>query len=346
MSIVNSIKNQEEVKLLLDKQLPNYRQAYSDRTAWIMACVSELAYIKFNPMIKSKKYFIEHINKIVKTENNKLLYSLIEKLDYDHEAERVKLEDDCRLLNFKLVKTFDTNGTQAILIENDDYICLGFRGTEPTSMKDIKTDMRANTVPCESGGMVHKGFNDAFAEIVIEIQETLNGENLKSKPLFITGHSLGGALATIAIKHLKHKGGIASCYTFGSPRVGDEKWMENIKTPVYRLVNAADPVTMLPPGDNAIDILSFIIKIVPRVGNNLSRILNKKLGGYLHIGDMRYLKNCPSGNYDEVQLLYSVSIIYRIKAIIKLNRIFKILADHSITTYRKKLYVIATRRNL
>ena len=35
---------------LLDKSLPAYRKAYSDRTAWLMACCSELAYIKYNPL--------------------------------------------------------------------------------------------------------------------------------------------------------------------------------------------------------------------------------------------------------------------------------------------------------
>ncbi|MEI8631797.1 hypothetical protein P4S72_06175 [Vibrio sp. PP-XX7] len=43
---------------ILEEQLPLYRQAYSDRIAWLMACLSELAYIKFNPfcrMIRRKK---------------------------------------------------------------------------------------------------------------------------------------------------------------------------------------------------------------------------------------------------------------------------------------------------
>ena len=73
-------------------------------------------------------------------------------------------------------------------------------------------------------------------------------------PLFITGHSLGGALAMIAAKKITHKGGNAACYTFGSPRVGDEVWISNIKTPLYRVVNAADCVTMLPPGAVPIEI--------------------------------------------------------------------------------------------
>ena len=74
---------------------------------------------------------------------------------------------------------------------------------------------------CETGGKIHSGFNEAFSQVSVEIQTILNKEEYKNKPLFITGHSLGGALAVIAAKKLTHKGGMAACYTFGSPRVGD-----------------------------------------------------------------------------------------------------------------------------
>ena len=139
--------------------------------------------------------------------------------------------------------------TQAIFLDNDNYVFLGFRGTEATSIKDIKADANAVIAACKSGGKIHSGFDEAFSQLSIEIQTLLNEDEFTNKPLFITGHSLGGALATVATKKLTHKGGIAACYTFGSPRVGDVDWTTNIKTPIYRIVNAADPVTMLPPGD-------------------------------------------------------------------------------------------------
>ena len=47
--LINSKKEQERVEELLKKGVPHYRQAYSDRMAWLMACMSELAYIRFNP---------------------------------------------------------------------------------------------------------------------------------------------------------------------------------------------------------------------------------------------------------------------------------------------------------
>lgn len=50
--LVSSTMEEKEVEGILSKSLPNYRQAYSDRTSWLMACISELSYVKFNPIFK------------------------------------------------------------------------------------------------------------------------------------------------------------------------------------------------------------------------------------------------------------------------------------------------------
>jgi triacylglycerol lipase len=256
--LIKSIDEIDEIKKLLAKDLPNYRKAYSDRTSWLMAFISELAYIRFNPMFKtsSKEYFIKQVSKLVGNKDIKALNTLIEIVGYNADEEKKKLEDNVKFLNLKLIKTFDNNGTQAIVLENDTYIFLGFRGTEATSMKDIKSDAKATVKTCKTGGKIHSGFDEAFSQVAIEIQQFLNQDEFKDKPLFITGHSLGGALATVAAKKINHRGGIASCYTFGSPRVGNVDWSADIKTPIYRVVNAVDPVTMLPPSGVTIELSS------------------------------------------------------------------------------------------
>ena len=346
--LINSPKEKNEIEELLNKSLPNYRQAYSDRTSWLMACISELAYVRFNPMFKSttKEYLIRKVSELVGDSKMKSITGLIEMVGYDAEAEKKKLEKNVEFLNLKLVKTFDNNGTQAILLENDKYIFLGFRGTEATSIKDIKSDAKAVIKVCETGGKIHSGFDDAFNQVHLEISETLRDDKYKDKPLFITGHSLGGALATVAAKKLKHTGGIAACYTFGSPRVGDVVWTTNIKPPIYRLVNAADPVTMLPPGVEIIGFIAWLCGLIPNFGKPIKNLLLSKFYGYLHTGDMRYLTNCKAGGYGDVKLLYAVSWWFRIRAFFKKKISFlKIPADHSITVYRNKLKVIASNMN-
>ena len=354
-TIAASQNELDRVNSLLSKNVPSYRQAYSDRTAWIMACLSELAYIKFNPLFSSneqKKWFLDRVSKLVDDNKESSLKKLIDIVGYDHEEERKKLECELKTIKLQLVKTFDSDGTQAILVESGKFIALAFRGTEPTSMKDIRADAKAKIVRCEKGGRIHAGFKKAFEKVAIDIQQKLNEDEFREKPLFITGHSLGGALATIASKKLSHNGGIAACYTFGSPRVGDDEWVANIKTPIYRLVNAADCVTMLPPSWMIIEPLCWLIKHIPYIGESVRSWLSQ-YGGYIHCGNMRYLTNCKGGPYDEVKLLYSVSSfqrLYRAKGLVtKVASWFpwkKLVADHSITIYRKKLMVVAEKRNI
>ena len=333
---------------LLKKDPPSYRQAYSDRTAWLMACLSELAYIKFNPPIltnKRKKFISENILTTLKRKKTAFLLKYIGSIDYDHDEELKKLQTEMQGLGMSIVSTFDGNGTQAILVSNDKFLVLAFRGTEKTSIKDIRTGAKAKIAQCETGGKIHMGFKEAYEAVALDIQEKINEDQFSDKPLFITGHSLGGALATIAAKKLSHKGGIAACYTFGSPRVGDDEWIAGMKTSVYRVVNAADCVTMMPPGKVTMDTLCWAIKRIPYVGE-AARSWVSKLGGYLHCGDMRYLTDCWRGQYDDVKLLYYVSFFYRIKGFfIGKFRWNKFLRDHSISIYRKKLMVVAEKRN-
>lgn len=346
--LVNSTQDLESIANLLDKDLPTYRQAYSDRTSWIMACLSELVYIRFNePLInKDDSKLIKNISKLLSENQLSSLNKLIDLASYDHEKEKKRLVSDLDIINMNIVETFDSNGTQAMLVENDRFYVLAFRGTEATSIADIKADLNGVTMQCESMGRIHTGFNDAFAEVHIDIYKCIEALD-DDKPLFITGHSLGGALATVAAKKLKFKKhGIAACYTYGSPRVGDEEWMGGIKTPIYRIVNSADPVTMLPPGADTINAFSWVIKFIPYIGRSLRKILLAKFGGYYHAGDMRYLTNVSAGSYKDVKVLYHVSFVRRIKAYF-LNKIHftNIPKDHSINIYRKKLHSIAMAKN-
>ncbi len=346
--IIRTMSEKQEVEDLLGKRLPNYRQAYSDRTAWLAACISELAYIRFNPIFKStsKTQFLKKLAELIEDKSVKSLQRLVDIAGYDEKEELEKLKSNASFLGLTLVKTFDSNGTQAILLENDEYLFLGFRGTETTSIKDIKADLKATTVACETGGKIHAGFNEAFNEVAIDIQNTLDEERYSHKPLFITGHSLGGALATVATKKFHPKAGIAACYTFGAPRVGDDEWVCSIKSPIYRIVNAADPVTMLPPGAFTVNALAWGSGLIPHFGKGMRKLLLSKFGGYLHAGDMRYLTNCPMHDFSKVKLLYAVSFFYRAKAFITQGVSFlKVPQDHSMSIYRNKLKIIASRRN-
>lgn len=344
--LVETSAEKEAVEQLAGKSLPAYRQAYSDRTSWLMACMSELAYLRFNPLVLNDA-LISEIAKFLDERHKEKFLSLISTCLYDDKEERKTLEKDLSYLGgYRIVETFDREGTQAILVKNEKHLVLAFRGTEASSIKDIKADIKAVTKACETGGKIHSGFDEAYKQVALDIEGALNREECENTPLLITGHSLGGALATIAAKKITHRGGNAACYTFGSPRVGDEVWISNIKTPLYRVVNAADCVTVLPPDADAINILGWLIGLIPGIGKPGKTWLLSKFGGYMQGGNMRYLTNCKKNAYNDVKLLYSVSLVYRAKKFILKYAYRKLLADHSISVYRKKLMVVAKRNNL
>lgn len=352
-----NVSERKRANDLLDKSLPTYRQAYSDRTAWLMACLSELAYRRFNPLFSSgdqKEWFLENIAKLIDDGRKASLLTLIDSVGYDAEEERSILESSLNSLRLELSATFDRGGTQAILVSADSFIVLAFRGTEAMSIRDIKSDVRANKRACESGGKMHSGFHDAFENVRAMVEAAINDPAHADKPLYVTGHSLGGAVATVAAKKLAHPGGIAACYSFGAPRVGDDDWIAEIRTPIYRLVNSADCVTMLPPSSESVALIAWFLRLVskahipfvsPATGWLASR-LRTAFGGYLHCGDMRYLTNCPAGTYGQVKLLYAVGLFRRLYGFsVKKWPLRKFLADHSISVYRRKLMVVAERRN-
>lgn len=339
----------EQAKELLGKSIPMYREAYSDRTAWLMACFAELAYFKFNPPV-----ITEDVGKRIEgmllagKENSHMLKASIllavQNFSYDHVEEKRLLKKQLQTLDAELVATFNANGSQAILIKTNDFIVLSFRGTEPLELKDIKSDAHATLTKCVTEGRVHSGFHDAYNSIEVEVNQAL--EQYRELPLFITGHSLGGALATIAAKRITHSGGNAACYTFGAPRVSDDHWLMTMKTPIYRVVNASDGVTMVPPPNMFIEPLSWILGFTPAVGDKLKSFLRDKLGGYIHGGDMRFLTNVKTGEYDKARLLTHVDIWYRLKGWMRKKFTWKKFGtDHSMSIYRSKLAFIALRRN-
>lgn len=356
-SVLATKQDRDHAETLLALERPDYRRAYSDRTAWLMACVSQLAYFRFNDLFEqlgSGEALIGRLNSVIDAAeaadstpmNLSALRKIMEAVAYDPTEEEARLVSELEGLGMSLIETFDEDGTQAILVRIEEGLILGFRGTEAMSIKDIRTDARANTRPCSTGGKVHSGFDDAYESVAPGISGVLKREDLARLPLFVTGHSLGGALATVTAKRLEHPAGIAACYTFGSPRVGDEEWVDGIRAPLYRLVNAADCVTMLPPGQNTTTVIAWAAQFVPWVGDRLRRALLTHLNGYMHGGNMRFLTNVSKGDYGSTRLVYAVSLMTRLRGLWEKQKPWKsFLSDHSIAVYRRKLAHVAVRRS-
>lgn len=145
-------------------------------------------------------------------------------------------------------KSFEAGETQAFLAANKEIVVLVFRGT--TSFVDWLTNVRFVLTP-SAVGKVHLGFNQALDLVWEEIYDTLCTWKDRDQTLWVTGHSLGGALATLAVDRLTEKlMDVSGLYTFGQPRVGDKTFADHfdrkMKRYSFRFVSDEDIVTKVP----------------------------------------------------------------------------------------------------
>jgi triacylglycerol lipase len=146
-------------------------------------------------------------------------------------------------LGYKTVKFFDVEGAQCYVVSNKEEMVICFRGTEPTELSDLGADLNAFPDRGKVGGFVHNGFQNELEKVWNKVKAEVE-KKPKKKPLYITGHSLGGAMATICASRLQKQ--VSCLYTYGSPRVGSKKFIENSNFSHYRHVNNNDAVPRVP----------------------------------------------------------------------------------------------------
>lgn len=160
----------------------------------------------------------------------------------------------------------DPTDTQAMLVKSNGaqtFAVLVFRGTEQTP-KDAFIDIETGRLPLDENiPDVHDGFQIALNSVWDDIETEL--ATLRC-PVFYTGHSLGAALATLAAAKQAPK----AVYTFGSPRVGNQRFVDSLKgIPFYRVVDDLDVVTTMPPAQ-----IEFVKT------------------GFVHVGEEHQLTRC------------------------------------------------------
>ncbi len=145
---------------------------------------------------------------------------------------------------------FECRDTQAFVAGNDDMLVLAFRGTEPREIHDWLTDFDAAQV-AGPGGKVHEGFAVALNYVWADIWQFIRTRR-KQRALWVAGHSLGGALATLAVAKLRLEKDepVNGLYTFGQPRTGDRDFADRFDADfgdqAFRYVNNADMVPRVP----------------------------------------------------------------------------------------------------
>jgi triacylglycerol lipase len=159
---------------------------------------------------------------------------------------------------FRYVASFSADAFGAskeafgFIIESDDTIVIGFRGTMSTA--DTISDLLAIQIPypwVPHGGQTHRGFTEIYATARQQILTALSKCAVEKKVL-ITGHSLGGALATLCAFDLAYTTTFKSpsVYTYGAPRVGDPAFAAAYNRTIainHRLAIESDLIPLIPP---------------------------------------------------------------------------------------------------
>ena len=148
------------------------------------------------------------------------------------------------------------NTGRGYFASNDSHALLAFRGTEADNNYDKVADGEIDRTP-EAGALVHSGFKRYLDSVWPQVRQCVAAyrANCPKQNICMTGHSLGGALATLAFTRLNDP--VSSLITFGCPRVGNPAYCNVIATAARtraccRVVDNLDIVTHVP-----LDFLNF-----------------------------------------------------------------------------------------
>jgi len=202
--------------------------------------------------------------------------------------------------------SYSNNRKKSLLISNVNTDCqcyidfsdinvfITFRGT--TSLDDWKHDVDTRTVNPKDNIRIHKGFYDQYMSVKNQIYGAIR--NIYIANIYISGHSLGGALAYVCAVdiHLATKNPNINVLTIGSPRPGNKDFANyfniNIKHSV-RYKNKGDIITKMPLRSKFNHVHSSIcleegVQQNDKVYNGfISRFLSTLCSCATNIGDLR-----------------------------------------------------------
>ena len=141
----------------------------------------------------------------------------------------------------------EADDTQCFVASSAGAVVVAFRGTESTGDWLANLNVLGTSQPY---GIVHRGFHTGFTVVKSRIEQELR--RLPDRKVVLTGHSLGGALATIAAAEWQGVFPIDAIYTYGQPAVGRGNFPAFMRKHYgeifYRFVNDDDIVPLVPPG--------------------------------------------------------------------------------------------------
>lgn len=230
--------------------------AFSSEKAYICAVFSKIAYLHI-PLYEAKGDSIAKIipcltyQRLIAARQHTNIREFMQS-SFDLPEENVRIVEDSHLIAVITKK------------QNPDVIIVALRGTRALYLSDWVIDLHFSPFHAYPDGkkvMFHKGFylalTKALDRITLEVEKLRNGKDI---PVYVTGHSLGGALAailyalagkTFLYRYLYETVGTPiletqSGYTFGMPRYGGKSAVYSLQNP-FHIYNEKDIIPSVPP---------------------------------------------------------------------------------------------------
>ncbi len=165
-------------------------------------------------------------------------------------------------------RLISVSNTQAYVAHDDQSVVVAFRGSEtPDTLDGFKDWLLTNAnnflvlpegqmgtdfAAAGVGARFHKGFLGALAQIWDPLFAAVDAlMNEKDRRLWVTGHSLGGALALLAAWRFQRNFLQAhEIYTFGAPMIGNDAaskaFEKEFPNKIHRYLDKDDFVPLLP----------------------------------------------------------------------------------------------------
>jgi hypothetical protein len=219
--------------------------------------IPEITFKNLSPPYKDYVYFEAHAQ--FPFQYNATQFNLINAWWLAEISTLVYADEDFVRLRFEKaglgkVNFFNKDSTQCYVASNDKFAVVAFRGSEIWKREgkfdlgkifaDLGADVDIWLTDWRQGGKVHRGFKNALEEVWTDLYAYIQPLHERGCKIWFTGHSLGAALATLAADRYPHA---RDLYTYGSPRVGNDKFIENFKVNAYRMINNEDIATRVPP---------------------------------------------------------------------------------------------------
>lgn len=200
------------------------------------------------PAIETAPFHLDSLSKSAFTWKSALSLALASKLAYESDQSvRTTCLGSARSWRFGSCDFIDVDDTQCFVALTPEVALVSFRGTESRGdwLRNVNVPGRTRAY-----GVAHRGFLGAFQAVESRLRSALSGTS--GRKLILTGHSLGGALATVMAAEWQDFMPASWIVTFGQPAVGSGAFrmffLQHYSGKFFRFVNDDDIVPRVPPG--------------------------------------------------------------------------------------------------